>query len=100
MQELQQNGESASSNDFQKQKEHYLIKLKRLTPGLAASLNAMHTSNGLSTEPADLADSLREHWGEVFRHKPVNLKKIILGCRMMDSRSKTLVFIAMILGGR
>ena len=37
------------------------------------SLNAIHSPNGVSTDPREIADALREHWGKVFHGREVDL---------------------------
>jgi hypothetical protein len=71
--ELQRIRNSINECDFSKQKEHLLIRLRKLLPGGSASLNTVCTPDGLSTDPIDIATALRDHWGNVFKQKSTKL---------------------------
>ena len=73
LQELHQTKDSLSDYDYSNHKEHLLTRLKKLIPGGSMSLNAIHSPNGVSTDPREIADALREHWGKVFHGREVDL---------------------------
>ena len=54
-------------------KENILVKLKRLMPGASSGVNAMASDQGeITTDPMEMANILRQHWGRVFTRKPTN----------------------------
>lgn len=54
-------------------KEHILLKLKRLLPGSTAVLKAVRTRSGLTHEPSEVADALKDHWGYKLQKREVDL---------------------------
>ena len=58
-------------------KEHILVKLKRLIPAATPGINVMSDGAGnLTTDPADMAKILQNHWGKVFTRQPVNHERL------------------------
>ena len=56
-----------------RRKENILVKLKKLLPGAQSGLAAMLTTDGtVTTDPKDIADTLRDHWGHVFNRRPID----------------------------
>ena len=66
-------------SDFvlQAQKENILVRLQRLLPGTTGGLSVMRDKFGdLTSDPAEMAGILNEHWGSVFSRKDVARHKI------------------------
>jgi len=54
-------------------KESILLKLRRISPGESTSLDAVQDETGkIHTTPEEIAQTLRQHWQGVFKHKDVN----------------------------
>ena len=99
IQELQHVRDSLPEYEYHAQKEHILTKLKKLIPGTCASLSVMHTPDGFSTDPNDLADILRTHWGEVFKKKVWTWANIGLGWVRILLTSRPSALALMIVAG-
>ena len=78
IEELRQIRETGPSEFVvQAHKENILVRLQRLLPGTTASLSVMRDKNhNLTSDPAEMAAILNEHWGSVFSRKDIARHKI------------------------
>ena len=78
IEDLQHGKHSMHDSEYQQKKEHLLRKLQRIMPGTQGGLDAMCSKDrqNITTDPARIADFLREHWSEVFEKKPVDLNAL------------------------
>jgi len=71
--------QNRSGNEFATSnlKDSVVTQLKRLIPGNDMTLTAMRSKDGcISSDPANMANTLNEHWSAVFSRKDVCLNKL------------------------
>ena len=57
-------------------------RLKRLVPGTTTALKAMRSSDGVvTTEPCEMAATLRDHWGSTFAARQIDEKRLLTWLR-------------------
>ena len=70
--DIQELGGMSDPGDKAQAKEGVVRKLKRLLPGEPTGLNTMKDSAGTTvTDPEEIAQVLKQHWGGVFSEKTV-----------------------------
>jgi len=70
---LHQSRTDQNSAQYRVDKEHVLTRLKRTLPGTTTSISAIQTDTGhLTTNPAVIANVLKEHWQRCFAGQPID----------------------------
>lgn len=59
-------------SERQKARQQLMAKIKQLSPGTSGSLTAVRNAVGdICTDPAEIAEALRQHWSNTFSHRPI-----------------------------